>query len=84
MDLRMLAKSACAALLNQTVVEVHHLPGWKRDGFPLPIKREKPSHDGSVIQSYRPMAILEYVNDSLSGELASRLAKRRHAEKEVA
>lgn len=72
-----LARQATEAMLEQKALTVHHAPGWKRDGFPLPIKRMPPLADGSVVQDYRPMAILEYVQEVLSGELAARRAHDR-------
>lgn len=75
--LRGLAMNATAALLAQTPVSVTHPAGWQRDGFPLPMVRQKPGADGSVTQQYRPMAILEHINEVLSGEIAARRQKKR-------
>lgn len=61
-----LVSQASSALLTQTDVIVTHPAGWKREGFPLPIKREAPNPDGSVTQRYRPLAIFEYVNEQLT------------------
>lgn len=61
-----LAHTATIALLRQEPVTITHPPGWERNGFPLPIKREKPAEDGSVTQNYRPLAILDHVNELLS------------------
>lgn len=81
-DLQTLARQATDALLAQQPVTVRHEPGWSRNGFPLPIKRNKtPGQDGSIVQQYRPLAILEYVDEVLSGALASRLAKGRAKER---
>lgn len=76
-DLQALAQQATDALLAQKPVTVRHEPGWKRDGFPLPLKRKPPQHDGAVVQDYRPLAILEYVDKVLSGAVASRRMKNR-------
>lgn len=78
-----LARSATDALLAQRPVTVHHEPGWERDGFPLPIKRMPALPSGFVVQDYRPLAILEYVHESLSGELAARRARDKRTNKET-
>ena len=77
MSIRELAHLATAALLAQTPVTVTHPAGWKREGFPLPMKRQAPDTDGSVSQHYRPLAILEYVNEMLNGEIAARRVRDR-------
>lgn len=83
--LRHLAESAVIGILHRTTVSVTRDANCEREGFPLPIKRNKiPNADGTITQEYRPMAILEYVDEACSGELASRLAKERaSAEKKV-
>lgn len=78
--LRHLAESAVIAILHRTTVSVTRDANCEREGFPLPIKRNKiPNADGTITQEYRPLAILEYVDEACSGELASRLAKERAA-----
>ena len=78
--LRWLAESAVLGILHRTTVSVTRATNCEREGFPLPIKRNKiPNADGTITQEYRPMAILEYVEEACSGELASRLAKERAA-----
>lgn len=74
-----LALQAAHALLKQSLLEVTHDAGWKRDGFPLPTKKMTPDLDGSITQLYRPIAILEYVQEVLSGEIAARQARDRKA-----
>lgn len=81
-DIYQLARRATEALLEQKPLTVHHEPGWERDGFPLPIKRMPALPSGFVVQDYRPMAVLEYVQEVLSGELAARKARDRKAAKE--
>ena len=82
--LTMLAFDAVSCLLAQIPVTVTHPAGWERDGFPLPLKRGEKAVDGfplplkrgekavdgSVTQNYRPLAILEYVHEKLSGKPA--------------
>lgn len=80
--LRHLAASAVLAIFRRTTVSVTRAENCAREGFPLPVKRNKiPNADGTITQEYRPLAILEYVDEACSGELASRLAKERAAEK---
>ncbi len=76
-DYTHLVNQAAAALLARKNVTLTHPPGWVRDGFPLPVKRQKPDVFGSVTQEYRPMAIFEYVSDKLNGvALGERMAER--------
>lgn len=74
-----LAHLAVANLLDQTPVIITRHKDAPRNGMPLPIKKVAPNQDGYVTQEYRPLAILEYVNDVLSGDLARRQAKERKA-----
>ena len=62
-----LATTAVQHLLAQTSMEVSHAPGWQRPpNWPLPVKRGTPDAGGQTRQAYRPLAILEYVNDTLA------------------
>lgn len=74
-----LAMQAAHYLLKQQPMPVTHAAGWKRDGFPLPIKRVAPDANGDTTQEYRPLVILEYVQEVLSGEIAARQARDRKA-----
>jgi len=76
-DVQTLAHQATEALLAQKPLTVHHPAGWERNGFPLPIKRAPAAADGSVTQDYRPLAILEYVQEVLSGEITARRVRER-------
>lgn len=70
--LEMMALQAVGQLLQQQPMIVTHPQGWVRPEFwPLPIKREAPRADGVVVQGYRPMAILEFVNETLANDLRS-------------
>lgn len=82
MNLSNLAQRATHALLRQRPIAVTHHAGWQRDGFPLPIKRMGQDVDGTTTQEYRPLAILEFVHEVLSGEMAQRRANDRKVEKE--
>jgi hypothetical protein len=78
-ELRDLADRAIQALLMQQPVPITRPAGWEREpGFPLPIKKMEPDLDGTTTQNYRPMALLEYVQEVLSGE--RKAAARRDAE----
>lgn len=70
--LQILAHTATQHLLTQTPMEVVHPPAWERNGFPLPIKKGTPEPDGTLRQTYRPLAVLEYVHECLSGEMQAR------------
>ena len=72
-----LASYAAKCLLANELMLITHPAGWKREGFPLPIKRQPPSPDGATRQEYRPIAIFEYVYEIVSGELAKRQAIQR-------
>lgn len=78
-DLPTLVALAGAALLAQEPVRMVLLPDWTRPhNFPLPVKREPAGEP----QSYRPLAILEWVNAELSGEnKAQEMRVRRAAAK---
>lgn len=80
-EVRSLARKACDCLIGQ-----HHVLYVRRDGdslpgFPLPIKKIAPDETGARWQHYRPLAILEYCNDFLSGEIAKREAREKKAAK---
>ena len=77
-----LAHLAVTHLLDQTPVVITRHKDAPRNGMPLPIKKVAPNQDGYVTQEYRPLAILEYVNDVLSGKAARRQAKMRKAAQE--
>lgn len=79
MNIQILANKATYYLLKQQPMPISHEAGWKREGFPLPIKRMLPDADGTTTQEYRPLAILEYVQEVLSGEIAARQARDRKA-----
>ena len=60
-----LANLATDHLIRQEPLKIIHAPGWQRNGLPLPIKRMAPDEDGTTTQFYRPLGILEYVNEML-------------------
>lgn len=65
--MRELAQQALQHLLAGTPMTITHK---RPPGFPLPAKRMPDNPDGTVTQSYRAIAVLEYV-----GEHAPALAK---------
>jgi len=79
-----LAQQAAHYLLTQQPMPITHEAGWKREGFPLPIKRMAANEDGTISQEYRPLAVLEYVHEVLSGVIASKAATIRKAKKDAA
>lgn len=75
-DLPTLVALASAALLAQEPVRMVLPPDWARPhNFPLPIKREPAGEP----QSYRPLAIMEWVDADLRGENKAQEMKARHA-----
>lgn len=72
-----LAQHALECLLAQKPVIVAQGSNWKRPpGFPLPQQKTR----GDAQQPYRPLAILEYVNDTLAGTIKADRLRDRHAE----
>ncbi len=71
---------ALHGLIYQTLVEITHEAGWVREqGFPLPVKKQQANPDGTLTQQYRPMAIFEWIQETLSGEIAARKTRDRLA-----
>lgn len=78
-DLKTLTDVAAAALLARQNVTVKHQPNWSRNGFPLPVKRMPADIFGSVTQDYRPLAILEYVNEKVNAEATGERMREYHS-----
>lgn len=76
-SLQEMAQQALSALLEQKPYTMTRHRDEPRNYFPLPIKRQKPDANGNVTQDYRPIAVLEYVNEVLSGEVAAKQARER-------
>ncbi len=75
---QLVSMSSCA-LLAQEPVRLALPADWQRPrNFPLPIKKTE-----GMVREYRPLAILEWVNDELSGANASAEARKRNAEKKA-
>ena len=73
-DAAPLAVLATSALLEQEPVRLLIPDGWKRPrNFPLPEKAFRDSQE----REYRPMAILEWINDELRCEAASTATRER-------
>ena len=83
LDPTSLAESALICLLLQKPMTLVLAPDYQRKGMPLPIKRMPVNEDGTTTQSYRPMVILEYVQEALSGELAKRQLLDKRAEQSL-
>ena len=58
--MRDLALQALQHLLAGTPMTITHV---RPPGFPLPVKRMPDNPDGTVTQSYRAIAVLEYIGD---------------------
>jgi hypothetical protein len=77
-NLRTLALAATNAMLNRdTVSWSHHASEARPEYWPLPIKREPAGPDGLVTQKYRPIALLEYVEDRLAAKDAAERQRSR-------
>lgn len=75
-DLPTLVALSSAALLMQEPVRMTLPPDWARPhNFPLPVKRQS----AGEMQSYRPLAVLEWIDAELRGENKSREMLARHA-----
>lgn len=75
----LIALAGCA-ILAQEPVRLALPENWIRPrNFPLPIKKT----DGAV-KEYRPLAILEWVNDELAGVNAAAAARKRILETRTA
>lgn len=70
LDPKSLAETALICLLLQKPMTLVLEPAYQRNGLPLPMKKVLPAEDGTTTQNYRPMDILEYVQEVLSGEMA--------------
>lgn len=60
-----LAALATDCLVAQMPVTITRHITVERKGFPLPMRRVQPDADGNVTQDYRPLAVLEWVDDTL-------------------
>lgn len=61
-NLHTLAHEALQHLLAGTPMTITHV---RPPGFPLPVKRMPDNPDGTVTQSYRAIAVLEYIGDKI-------------------
>lgn len=79
-DPQQLVALASSALLSQTPVCMVLPADWTRPrDFPLPLK----AVHGSPVREYRPMAVLNWVNDELSGEHAAAEMRERHRQRKL-
>lgn len=80
LDPTSLTETALVCMLLQKPMTLILEPNYQRDGLPLPMKRMSVNEDGTTTQSYRPMVILEYVQEVLSGEMARRRMRDKRVE----
>ena len=79
-DLKTIATLAVEHLLQNTPVVLTLPPNWERpEFFPLPITRDKKSKGAGAKQSYRPMALLEYVSETIDGRIKGDKIRERLA-----
>lgn len=76
-SLDLLAAYAANCIVSSTCMVLTLRDGERPDGFPLPIKRVQAPIDGDITQRYRPLAILEWIQDVVSGEVARRAAAKK-------
>lgn len=72
-DIQLLANGAANCIVRSAAMTITLRP----DGFPLPIKRVR--GDGDITQDYRPLAVLEWIQDVVSGEVARRTTTAKKA-----
>lgn len=70
-----LANSALSHLLKNTPMPITLRDGKQPKGFPLPIKRVR--GEGDITQEYRPLAILDYVQDVVNAEALAHEAEEK-------
>lgn len=80
MDISDLAVDAVNAMLMRIPMTITHPEGWQRpENWPLPIEKVPLAADGTRTQTYRPMAIIEYVERTFaSAEKAERVKEARN------
>jgi len=78
-----LARDAVEEMLCAKPIVQVHPPGWQRPpNWPLPIKATEPQPDGSLIRNYRPIAVLEWINEQIQNEAAAaRMAEQQARQK---
>lgn len=74
-DILLLANGATNCIVRNAAMPITLRGGERPKGFPLPIKRVR--GEGDITQEYRPLAILEWIQDLVSGEVARRTAAKK-------
>lgn len=80
-DIQLLANGAVNHLLRNAYMSITLRNGQQPKGFPLPIKRVH--GEGHLTQEYRPLAVLEFVQDVVAKEAAQRVAVAKKADAEA-
>jgi len=74
-----LMNEATTCMLMRQPVTCQHPAGWTRpENWPLPILREPAAADGTVTQTYRPLAVLEWCEYRLGEPERQARAARMH------
>lgn len=81
-SVQLLATGAANYILRNLPMPITLRGGERPEGFPLPLKRVH--GEGDITQEYRPLAILEWVQDVVSGEVAQRAAAKKAKAEEQA
>lgn len=76
-DLRMLAIGAANCILRNMHMPITLRGGEQPKGFPLPVARAR--GEGDITQDYRPLAILEFVQDAVREEASQKAAADKKA-----
>lgn len=80
-DIQLLANGAVNHLLRNAYMSITLRNGQQPKGSPLPIKRVH--GEGHLTQEYRPLAVLEFVQEVVAKEAAQRVAAAKKAEAEA-
>ena len=77
-DIQLLANGAVNHLLRNAYMSITLRNGQQPKGFPIPVARVR--GEGNLVQEYRPLAILEFVQDVVAKEAAQRVAAAKKAD----
>lgn len=74
------AHAALGSLFDGCAHTITHPAGWQRPrNWPLPIAATEPAADGTLTRSYRPIAVLEWINEQVQNEAAAERMRAQQA-----